>query len=53
MDRPRARETLLVKHRKLAFVAGGLLLLSGVAVGIAELEPGTPSSRGNSCTSTR
>jgi HlyD family secretion protein len=43
MDRPRARETLLVKHRKLAFVAGGLLLLSGVAVGIAKLEPGAPS----------
>ncbi len=43
MDRPRVRETLLVKHRKLAFVAGGLLLLSGVAFGIAKLEPGAPS----------
>jgi HlyD family secretion protein len=43
MDRPRVRESLLAKHRKLALVAGGLLLLSGVAVGIAKLEPGAPS----------
>ncbi len=43
MDRPRVRDTLLHKHRKLALVAGGLLLLSGVAVGIAKLEPGAPS----------
>ncbi len=43
MDRPRARESLLVRHRKLAVVAGVLLLLSGVALGIAKLEPGAPS----------
>jgi HlyD family secretion protein len=43
MDRPRVRETILVKHRKLAIVAGVLLLLSGVALGIAKLEPGAPS----------
>ena len=33
MDRPRIRERSLVKHRKLAFVAGGFVLLSGVAFG--------------------
>jgi HlyD family secretion protein len=43
MDRPRIRETLLQKHRKLALAAGALLLLSGVALGIAKLEPGAPS----------
>ena len=43
MDRPRVRESLLVRHRKLAIVAGVLLLLSGVALGIARLEPGAPS----------
>ena len=43
MDRPRVRDSLLNKHRKLAIMAGGLLLLSGVAVGIAKLEPGAPS----------
>ena len=43
MDRPRVRESLLVRHRKLAIVAGVLLLLSGVALGIAKLEPGAPS----------
>jgi HlyD family secretion protein len=43
MDRPRVRESLLSRHRKLAVMAGGLLLLSGVAVGIAKLEPGAPS----------
>jgi HlyD family secretion protein len=43
MDRPRVRDSLFNKHRKLAFMAGGLLLLSGVAVGIAKLEPGAPS----------
>jgi HlyD family secretion protein len=43
MDRPRIREKLSAKHRKLAIMAGGFLLLSGVAVGIAKLEPGAPS----------
>jgi HlyD family secretion protein len=43
MDRPRVRESLLKKHRKLALLGGGLLLLSGVALGIAKLEPGAPS----------
>jgi len=41
MDRPRIKETF--KHRKLAVMAGGLLLLSGVAFGIARLEPGAPA----------
>ena len=43
MDRPRVRDSLLNRHRKLAVMAGGLLLLSGVAIGIAKLEPGAPS----------
>ena len=43
MDRPRVRDSLLNRHRKLAVMAGGLLLLSGVAVGIARLEPSAPS----------
>ena len=43
MDRPRVREAWLARHRKPALVAGGLLLLSGVAFGIARLEPGAPS----------
>jgi HlyD family secretion protein len=43
MDRPRVREAWLARHKKLAVVAGALLLLSGVAVGIAKLEPGAPS----------
>jgi HlyD family secretion protein len=43
MDRPRAREAWLARHRKPALVAGGFLLLSGVAFGIARLEPGAPS----------
>jgi HlyD family secretion protein len=41
MDRPRIKETF--RHRKLAVMAGGLLLLSGVAFGIARLEPGAPA----------
>jgi len=41
MDRPRIKDTF--KHRKLAVMAGGLLLLSGVAFGIARLEPGAPA----------
>jgi HlyD family secretion protein len=43
MDRPRAREAWMARHRKPALVAGGFLLLSGVAFGIARLEPGAPS----------
>jgi HlyD family secretion protein len=41
MDRPRIQATF--KHKKLAVMAGGLLLLSGVAFGIARLEPGAPA----------
>jgi HlyD family secretion protein len=41
MDRPRIKETF--RHRKLAVMAGGRLLLSGVAFGIARLEPGAPA----------
>ena len=43
MDRPRVREQSALKHKKLLLVAGGFLLLSGVAVGIAKLEPGAPA----------
>jgi len=43
MDRPRIREKFTLKHRKLALVTGGFLLLSGVAFAIAKLEPGAPS----------
>jgi HlyD family secretion protein len=44
MDRPRVVEKFsLRKHRKLALVAGGFLALSGVAFGIAQLEPGAPA----------
>jgi HlyD family secretion protein len=43
MDRPRIREKFQVKHKKLAIVAGGFLALTGVAFGIAKLEPGAPS----------
>lgn len=43
MDRPRIRERLQFKHRKLAFIVGGFLLLTGVAFGIAKLEPGAPA----------
>ena len=41
MDRPRIKDSF--KHRKLAWVAGIFLALTGVAVGIAKLEPGAPS----------
>ena len=41
MDRPRIKAGF--KHKKLAVMAGGLLLLSGVAFGIARLEPGAPA----------
>jgi HlyD family secretion protein len=43
MDRPRVREKVQFKHKKLALVAGGFLALTGVAFGIAKLEPGAPS----------
>jgi HlyD family secretion protein len=43
MDRPRVREQFASKHRKLLIVAGGFLLLSGVAFAIAKLEPGAPA----------
>ncbi len=41
MDRPRIRDNF--KRRKLAWVIGGFLALSGVALAIARLEPGAPS----------
>ena len=41
MDRPRIQERF--KHRKLAWMMGGFLALSGVAFAIARLEPGAPS----------
>lgn len=41
MDRPRVREAF--KHRKVVLVAGLFVALSGVAFGIAKLEPGAPS----------
>lgn len=45
MDRPRAvaAKFSLGRHRKLVLAAGGFLALSGVALGIAKLEPGAPS----------
>jgi HlyD family secretion protein len=41
MDRPRIQERF--RHRKLAWVAGVLVSLSGVSFAIARLEPGAPS----------
>jgi HlyD family secretion protein len=41
MDRPRVRDAF--RHRKVALVAGLFAALSGVAFGIAKLEPGAPS----------
>jgi HlyD family secretion protein len=41
MDRPRVREAF--KHRKAVLVAGLFVALTGVAFGIAKLEPGAPS----------
>ncbi len=41
MDRPRIADKF--KHRKLAWVAGGFVALSGMAFAIANLEPGAPS----------
>ena len=43
MDRPRIKERFQFKHHKLAWVAGIFVALSGVAFGIAKLEPGAPS----------
>jgi HlyD family secretion protein len=43
MDRPRIAEKLTAKHRKLAWVAGIFIALSGMAFAIANLEPGAPS----------
>jgi HlyD family secretion protein len=43
MDRPRIAEKFTVKRRKLAWVAGVFVALSGVAFAIAKLEPGAPS----------
>ncbi len=43
MDRPRIKDKFPLKHRKLALAAGLLVALSGVAFGIAKLEPGAPS----------
>ena len=43
MDRPRVAEKFKFRHRKLAFIAGGFLALSGVAFAIAKLEPGAPA----------
>jgi HlyD family secretion protein len=41
MDRPRVRDAF--RHKKVALVAGLFAALSGVAFGIAKLEPGAPS----------
>jgi len=41
MDRPRIKDSF--KHRKLAWVAGIFIALTGAAFGIAKLEPGAPS----------
>jgi HlyD family secretion protein len=41
MDRPRIQENF--KRRKLVWVVGGFLALSGVSFAIARLEPGAPS----------
>jgi HlyD family secretion protein len=43
MDRPRVREAFTFRHKKIVLVAGLALALSGVAFGIAKLEPGAPS----------
>lgn len=43
MDRPRIKQKLDFKRNKLAWVVGGFIALSGVAFGIARLEPGAPS----------
>ncbi len=43
MDRPRVHEQFDFKRHKLAWVVGGFVALSGVAFGIAKLEPGAPA----------
>ncbi|HEU0224443.1 MAG TPA: HlyD family efflux transporter periplasmic adaptor subunit [Steroidobacteraceae bacterium] len=43
MDRPRIKQKFDFKRNKLAWVVGGFIALSGVAFGIARLEPGAPS----------
>jgi len=43
MDRPRIASGYSFKHRRLAWVVGGFVALSGVAFGIARLDPGAPS----------
>ncbi len=43
MDRPRIKQKFDFKRNKLAWVVGGFVALSGVAFGIARLEPGAPS----------
>ena len=41
MDRPRIRERF--RHRKLAWIVGSIVTLTGVALAVARLEPGAPS----------
>lgn len=43
MDRPRIARDFNLKRRKLAWVVGGFIALSGAALAIARLEPGAPS----------
>jgi len=43
MDRPRVHTKLKLNPGKLAWVVGGFVALSGVAFGIARLEPSAPS----------
>jgi len=43
MDRPRIKQQFDFKRHKLAWVVGGFVALSGVAFGIARLEPGAPA----------
>jgi HlyD family secretion protein len=43
MDRPRIAKDFNLKRQKLAWVIGGFVALSGVALAIARLEPGAPS----------
>jgi HlyD family secretion protein len=43
MDRPRIAKDFNLKRQKIAWVVGGFIALSGVALAIARLEPGAPS----------
>jgi HlyD family secretion protein len=43
MDRPRIAKDFNLKRQKVAWVVGGFIALSGVALAIARLEPGAPS----------